>query len=116
MKEFLGVTKALSDGNRLKIIKALQHGPMFVSELQHALGIAQPTVSKHLKVLEEAGLVVSHPQGTWVRYHITKDARNPYIASILGNLRHWLEKDIEIMEPYKILQASREHRQREEHT
>jgi ArsR family transcriptional regulator len=116
MKEFLGVTKALSDRNRIKILKALQHRPMFVSELQLALGIAQPTVSKHLKVLEEAGLVVSHPQGTWVRYHITKGARNPYTASILGNLRHWLEKDLEIMELYETLPASRELRQREEHT
>jgi ArsR family transcriptional regulator len=69
MKEFLGVTKALSDRNRIKIIKALQHGPLFVSELQHALGIAQPTVSKHLKVLDQTGLVSSHREGTWMRYY-----------------------------------------------
>jgi len=112
MKELLGVTKALSDRNRIKIIKVLQHRPMFVSEIQDALGIAQPTVSKHLKVLEEAGLVTSHRQGTWVRYYITEGARNPYTASILGNLRHWLEKDPEILKLYETLPPFREPRRR----
>jgi ArsR family transcriptional regulator len=64
MKDFLRVTKALSDSNRIMIIKELQHRSLFVSELQHALGIAQSTVSKHLKVLEQAGIVTSHPQRT----------------------------------------------------
>ena len=57
MKSFLKVMKALSDPNRVKIIKLLQQKMMCVCELQGALNIAQPTVSKHLKILEEAGLV-----------------------------------------------------------
>jgi ArsR family transcriptional regulator len=116
MKDLLGVTRALSDCNRIKIIKALQHRSMFVSELQPVLGIAQPTVSKHLRVLEEAGLVASHRQGTWVRYHITEGARNCYSATILGNLRHWLEKDPEIMKLYETLPLSRELRRRKKIT
>lgn len=116
MKELIGVTRALSDRNRIKIIKALQHRSMFVSELQRSLGIAQPTVSKHLRVLEEAGLVTSHRQGTWVRYYITEGARNPYASSILGNLRHWLEEDPQIMKLYETLPPFGELRQREEHT
>jgi len=116
MKELLAVTRALSDRNRIKMIKALQHRPMFVSELQHALGIAQPTVSKHLRVLEEAGLVASYSRGTWVRYYITESAGSPYSASILGNLRHWLEKEPEIIELYETLSASPELRHWEKHT
>jgi ArsR family transcriptional regulator, arsenate/arsenite/antimonite-responsive transcriptional repressor len=116
MKDFLRVTKALSDRNRIMIIKALQHRPLFVSELQLALGIAQPTVSKHLKVLEEAGIVTSHPQGTWVKYYIAESAPNPYATSILGNLRHWMENDLEIMELYETLPSSGELRPWEEHT
>ena len=57
MKEFVKVMKALADPNRVKIIKLLQQKVMCVCELQGALGIAQPSVSKHLKILEEAGLV-----------------------------------------------------------
>ena len=54
MKNFIKVMKALSDPNRIKIIKILQHKMMCVCELRAALEIAQPTVSKHLKILEEA--------------------------------------------------------------
>ena len=96
MKSFLKVMKALSDPNRVKIIKLLQQKEMCVCELQGALGIAQPTVSKHLKTLEEAGLVVSSKDGLWVNYAPSDGSRSPYAASILGNLRHWLEDDPEI--------------------
>jgi len=49
MKDFVKVMKALSDPNRVKMLKMLQHRPMCVCEIQAALEIAQPTVSKHLK-------------------------------------------------------------------
>jgi ArsR family transcriptional regulator len=46
--------KALSDPNRVKIIKMLQQKVLCVCEMRAALNIAQPTVSKHLKLLEDA--------------------------------------------------------------
>ena len=49
--------KALSDPNRVKILKMLQHKYMCVCELKAPLQLAQPSVSKHLKLLEDAGLV-----------------------------------------------------------
>lgn len=93
MKEFVRVMKALSDPNRVAIVKMLQHKDMCVCEMQAALRIAQPTVSKHLKVLEDAGLVSSHKDGVWVNYQLTDGSGSPYVASLLGNLRHWLEDD-----------------------
>ena len=108
LKDFLKITRALSDPNRVKILKLLQHRPMFVSELQHALGVAQPTVSKHLKVLEEAGLVAFHKQGTWVRYRLTDGAVCPCAASLLGNLRHWFENDPQVVMLCEALPAFRE--------
>jgi len=98
MKDFVKVMKALSDPNRVKIIKMLQHKTMCVCEMQEALQIAQPTVSKHLKLLEYAGLVESRKDGTWVNYHLTDGGNSPYVASLLGNLRHWLENDPQIAE------------------
>jgi ArsR family transcriptional regulator len=71
MKDFLRVMKALSDPNRVKIVKMLQHRSMCVCEMQAALDIAQPSVSKHLKILEEAGLVVSQKDGMWVNYYLS---------------------------------------------
>ncbi|MCD6185474.1 MAG: winged helix-turn-helix transcriptional regulator [Deltaproteobacteria bacterium] len=103
MKDFLKVMKAVSDSNRVKIVKMLQHKSMCVCELREALQLAQPTVSKHLKILEDAGVVAYSKDGTWVNYFLTNGARNPYVASILGNLRHWLDDEPEISQIVKKL-------------
>jgi len=96
MKEFLKVMKAVSDSSRVKILKMLEHRVMCVCEIQTALGTAQSTASKHLKNLEEAGLVSSYKDGLWVNYKLTDGAQSPYAANLIGNLRHWLEDDPEI--------------------
>jgi len=96
MKEFIAVMKALSDPNRVKLLKLLQKREMCVCEIQAALGIAQPTVSKHLKSLETAGLVGRRKEGLWVIYSLSDGGRSPYAASLLGNLKHWLEDDPEV--------------------
>jgi ArsR family transcriptional regulator len=101
MKSFVKVMKALSDPNRVKIIKLLQQKLMCVCELQAALNLAQPTVSKHLKILEEAGLVDYKKEGLWVNYFLADGRGSPYAASLLGNLKHWLNEDAEIAELMK---------------
>ena len=98
MKELIRVMKALSDPNRVKIIKMLQQRVMCVCEVKEALGLAQPTVSRHLKVLEGAGLVGYKKDGLWVNYHLADGDNSPYAANLLGNLRHWLQDDPEIEE------------------
>lgn len=96
MKDFLKVMKALSDPNRVKIVKMLQHKSMCVCEMKAALSISQPAVSKHLKALEEAGLLYFQKDGLWVNYYLSDGAKSPYVASVLGNMRHWLEDDDEM--------------------
>jgi len=96
MNEFIKVMKALSDPNRVKLVKMLQQKTMCVCEMQAALGISQPTVSKHLKILEWAGLVQRKKEGLWVNYSLTDGGRSPYAASLLGNLRHWFANDQEV--------------------
>lgn len=96
MKEFIRVMKAVSDPTRVKILKILERRMMCVCELQTALGVAQSTTSKHLKILEDAGLVASHKDGLWVNYTLAGGQQSPYAASLLGNLRHWLNEEPEI--------------------
>jgi ArsR family transcriptional regulator len=92
MKSFVKIMKALSDPNRVKILKILQHkSDMCVCELKSLLHIAQPTVSKHLKILEEAGLVEYRKDGLWVNYSLVNGISNPYAAGIMRELRKWLE-------------------------
>ena len=98
MKSFTKVMKALSDPNRVKILKLLQQKMLCVCELQHALGLSQPNVSKHLKILEESGLVEFQKDGLWVNYYLADGRGSPYAASLLGNLKHWLDDDPEVAE------------------
>ena len=96
MKDFIKVMKALSDPNRVRMVKLLQRRTLCVCEIQAALGLAQSTASKHLKILEEAALVASFKDGLWVNYRLADGAGNRYAASLLGNLRHWLEDDADV--------------------
>jgi len=98
MKSFLKVSKALSDPNRIKMIKLLEQGERCVCEIQAVLGLAQPTISKHLKVLEEAGLVLSRKQGMWVLYRLPRqeEVENRYAQTMLELLGTWLNDDPEI--------------------
>ena len=97
LNAFIKVMKALSDPNRIKIVKLLQQRVLCVCELQAALEISQPNVSKHLKILEDAGIVQSSKEGLWVNYSLTSNKVNPYAASMLGNLWYWLDEDPDIV-------------------
>jgi len=103
VKQLIKVMKALSDPSRVKIVKMLQHRVMCVCEIQAALDLAQSTVSKHLRVLEDAGLLSHEKEGLWVNYHLTDGSNSPYAASLLGNLKHWLDDDLEVVHLAEIL-------------
>ncbi len=98
MKTFTRVMKALADPTRVKILKMLQRKSMCVCEIQETLAIAQSTASKHLKILEEAGLTTYKKDGLWVNYILADGSDSAYAANMLGNLRHWLEDDPEVAE------------------
>ena len=98
MKSFLKVMKALSDPSRIKIMKMLQQKMMCVCEIQTALHFAQSTTSKHLQILEDAGLITSKKDGLWVNYMIADGDESPYAANLIGSLKHWLDKDPDIQQ------------------
>lgn len=98
MRKFIKVMKALSDPNRVKVVKLLQHKEMCVCEIQAALGLAQSTVSKHLKILEEAGLITYYKDKLWVNYSLADGTDSPYAANLLGSLKHWLDEDAGLAE------------------
>lgn len=106
MKHFVKVMKALSDPNRVKIIKMLQQrNDLCVCEMRSVLKLAQPTVSKHLKILEDAGLVVGSKEKLWVNYRLNTASPFPYGAAMLKQLHQWLNEDPEMREIFKILPA-----------
>ncbi len=70
MKDFLNVTKALADENRLRILMALQRGELCVCRITELMGLATSTVSKHLSILYQAGLVNARKDGRWMYYSL----------------------------------------------
>lgn len=69
MDQLLRTTRALADGNRLRSLAALlAQGEMCVCQITELLGLATATVSRHLAVLQRAGLVTSRKEGRWVYF------------------------------------------------
>jgi ArsR family transcriptional regulator, arsenate/arsenite/antimonite-responsive transcriptional repressor len=70
------IAKALGDPIRLQLVDVLRKhaGKVCVCELVPLFDLSQPTVSHHLKVLREAGLVDSERRGLWAYYYVTTDA------------------------------------------
>ncbi|MFW6235786.1 MAG: ArsR/SmtB family transcription factor [Desulfovibrionales bacterium] len=107
MKQFTKVMKALSDPGRVKVVKMLEGRELCVCDIQAVLGLAQPTVSKHLKILEDAGLIQGRKQGSWVHYSLTDGSESVYAAVLLEHLPAWLNNDEEILEIVTSLSQSR---------
>lgn len=97
MKDFIKTMKALSDPNRVKVVKLLDRKELCVCEITEALQMAQSTVSKHLRILEEAGLVLYRKLGPWIFYRLT-DKGGEYAETLLGHLHIWLEEDPQIVD------------------
>ena len=79
------ICKALSDQNRLQIIYLLTYGEQCACELLEQMKITQPTLSHHMKVLENCSLVISRRKGKWSHYSLNRDrwaAFRGYIESI----------------------------------
>lgn len=81
--------KALADPARLRLlsmIAAHESGEACVCDLTEPLGLSQPTVSHHLKVLREGGLVTGERRGTWVHYRLVPGALDS-LRDVLGDDR-----------------------------
>lgn len=97
MKQLIRVMKALTDPSRLRIMKVLEKREMCVCELCAALGLAQPTVSNHLKILESAGLVTSRKEGVWVNYRLEENPGSRYASDMQAQLATWLNGDAQMV-------------------
>ena len=82
--------RALADPTRLRIVRLLAHMELAVGELAQVLGQSQPRVSRHLRLLTEAGLTERLPEGSWVFYRLAHDGGG---GRLVEALLHLLPKD-----------------------
>lgn len=81
--EAIKLFKCLADKSRLQIIKSLMQEDMYVERLAERLGLTAPTISFHLKKLEDAGAVVSYKEQYYTMYSLKKDVFMTNIMDIL---------------------------------
>lgn len=91
--------KAAAETSRLRILSLLSHGDLTVSDLTEILNQSQPRVSRHLKLLMEAGLIERYQEGSWAYFRLSdSDAATDFVAGVLGRLNaddHQIERDRE---------------------
>lgn len=87
MSETLALMKALADGNRLRVVYALlERQELCVCQITSLLGIATPTVSRHMSILQGARIVESRKDGRWVFYRLH--------SKFPGDLGRWLRNSL----------------------
>ena len=88
------IFKVIGDSNRLKILEILRSGENCQCEIIPLIAQSQPTVSRHLKLLEEGGLIVSRKEGTKMFYKVVDDHIFNVIDTLDGNLMTLVSKEI----------------------
>lgn len=83
MKELLAITKAFSDENRVRIILVLRGRELCVCQLIELLGLAPSTVSKHISILKQAGLVDLRKDGRWCFYRLADEEPSQAVLDAL---------------------------------
>jgi len=96
LKKQAGLFKALSDPNRIRIIKMLQVKPLCACEITEVLGLASSTVSSHLAILKNAGFINDFKDGKWINYSINNEIKEPEIASLMTAMHFMVEEDEKI--------------------
>jgi len=86
MDQLLSGLRAAGEPTRLRLLALCAHGELSVSELVHILGQSQPRVSRHLKLLVEAGLLARHREGSLVYYRLTSRGASAELARTLVDL------------------------------
>ena len=97
LNEKIKLFKALSDPNRLRILKMLQYKPLCVCEVTSLLNLATSTVSKHLHILKEAGFIIEKKDGKWVYYFINNNPDDKRVTRILMELDFWISDNQQIV-------------------
>jgi DNA-binding transcriptional ArsR family regulator len=90
MREFMAITKALSDPSRVRILLALRRRELCVCQITELLGYAPSTISKHLSILHHAGFIQSRKSERWVYYRLP----DRFASMALREALDWVHKSL----------------------
>ena len=90
MREFMAITKALSDPGRVRILLALRRRELCVCQITELFGFAPSTMSKHLSILHHAGLIQSRKTERWVHYRLP----DPPVTVAVRQALDWVHQSL----------------------
>ena len=92
-KRIAAIFKAFCDENRIRIIKLLRSGEKCACKLLEEINVTQPTLSHHMKILCDAGIIVGRKEGKWTHYSISKNGSKKALG-LLAELTNTTENNI----------------------
>jgi DNA-binding transcriptional ArsR family regulator len=89
----MAMTRALADENRIRVLLALKGGELCVCQITELFGLAASTISKHLSILYQAGLIDSRKDGRWIYYSLPAKGASPAVREALRWVARSLAED-----------------------
>ena len=87
MYDIVKMLKAIADGNRFRIFNLLMdNGETCACELLKDFNISQPTLSRHMKVMVDSGLIVARKDAQWMKYSVNPEALNELRDALSGTI------------------------------
>jgi DNA-binding transcriptional ArsR family regulator len=83
MRDFMAITKALADEQRVRMLLALRRQELCLCQIVALVGLATSTVSKHMSILKQARLVESRKEGRWIYYRLPSDDLPPIVQQAM---------------------------------
>lgn len=103
--------KAAGESSRLRILMLLSRGDLTVSDLTEILNQSQPRVSRHLKLLLEAGLIARYQEGSWAYFRLSdREGASDFVAGVIGRIDPadpMVDRDLDRLDAVKQRRQSR---------
>ena len=105
MDEWIGLTKALCDESRVRVLMFLHDGELCACHIIDMLKLAPSTVSAHMAILHRAGLVEVRKEGRWRHFRLARKSQSPLARKLLGLARKALLDDARVARDQKRLKT-----------
>lgn len=108
LDQTVNLLRAAGEHTRLRLLALLSRGDLTVTDLIEILGQSQPRISRHLKLLADAGLLERYQEGAWAYFRTVEDGESSEFAKSL--LSHMSEHDVQLMRDFERLEEVRARR------
>jgi DNA-binding transcriptional ArsR family regulator len=103
MRDLMKITKALADESRIRVLLALRGGELCACQITELFGLAPSTMSKHLSILYQAGLVDSRKEGRWIYFRLPDGGAPAVVKKAIDWISKAAEEEPRVQEDAELL-------------